>query len=284
MPLLTSRLSARLASPASARHGFLFAFLLLLSPAAPGHDYWLEPTQFHLHRGAPLEIRLLVGDGFVKELERPMQREPSRSLRLFHGNQVVDLFGSTPDGQIPLVSREVDFTGLGLVAYERGHSYVDMDAEQFSAHLRHEGLVETLTHWQSTGQPGMQRERYSRCIKTLVMSGPEVDASGLQGRVLGHELEILLLENPYRAGQTELSARILLLGAPVPEKLVWVLARSPDGTLSREILVSDANGEIRFGIKRPSVYLVRTLHLKPLAPGSDADWESVWSSYSFAVD
>lgn len=87
----------------------LVAAAAVLSPLLTGlaiaHDDWLSPGTYRPTVGKPVPVRLLVGDKFVSEIERPLQKPRTVKFRIFDGRgRSLDLLAAGRDGQKPLAA------------------------------------------------------------------------------------------------------------------------------------------------------------------------------------
>src|SRR4051812_44710852 len=139
--------------------------LLLL--AALAHDFWIEPTTFAPQPGEIVAVKLRVGQDLMGD---PVPRDPSLVDRFI----VHDGSGDRPvigrDGADPAGRPRVDANGLAIVGYQSNPSRVEMPAEKFNQYLKDEGLDRIPR------QSATVREMFSRCAKSLVLSGPATPA------------------------------------------------------------------------------------------------------------
>ena len=82
----------------------LFGLMCLTSTStAQAHDYWMQPERFVVRAGHPLSVRLLVGDQFVSEIERPFQAKPTLRFQLVSKKATRDLTKVSRNGKKPLL-------------------------------------------------------------------------------------------------------------------------------------------------------------------------------------
>src|SRR5258708_1648255 len=173
----------------------ILAAMVAASSTAPilGHDMWIEPAAFSPKPGQIVSLRLRVGQNLIGD---PLPRNPA----LINAFVVEDPTGRKPvvgrDGADPAGFVRAAAPGMLVVGYHSNPSAVELTAETFNSYLREEGLdaVSALRMRRNeTSTPA--RELFSRCAKTLLLSGP---ASGSQAdRVLGFTLELTAERNPY---------------------------------------------------------------------------------------
>ncbi len=255
-------------------------FALLVVTAAPlaAHDMWIEPATFSPQNGQIVSIKLRVGQGLLGD---PLPRN-SALIREF----IVE----DGEGRKPMVGREggdpagflrVAAPGLLVVGYSSNPSATELPAEKFNQYLREEGLeriAEERARRQLTGAGA--RELFSRCAKSLLLSGAPARADG--DRPLGFTLELVAERNPYTlaAGQ-ELPLRLTYEKRPLAGTLVVAMNRlHPAEKLSAR---TDRDGRVRFPIAGSGMWLIKAVHMIPAPAGSQADWASYWASLTFEL-
>jgi len=247
--------------------------------AAPlvAHDMWIEPTTFSPEPGAIVGARLRIGQDLLGD---PLPRDPA----LINEFVVEDGEGRRPlvgrNGADPAGFLRVAVPGLLVIGYRSHPSTVELTAEKFNQYLKEEGLDAVVALRARRGQTGGARERFSRCAKSLVLSG---SANSTQGdRSLGFTLELVAERNPYAmtVGQ-ELPVRLTYEGRPLAGTLVVAMNRSdPSDKLTAR---SDSDGRVRFRMPRPGMWMIKAVHMIPAQPESHAEWESFWASLTFDV-
>lgn len=124
------------------------------------------------------------------------------------------------------------------------------------------------------------RELFSRCAKSLLLSGPALATQG--DRALGFTLELTAERNPYmmREGDT-LPVNLMYEGKPLAGALVVAMNRGDPSV--KLALRTGKDGRVRFRLPRSGMWLVKAVHMIPAAAGSDANWESFWASLTFEL-
>jgi uncharacterized GH25 family protein len=144
-----------------------------------------------------------------------------------------------------------------------------------------EGLEAISAQRAKRGQTGEPvKEVYSRCAKSLVAVGGGAGAGF--DRALGLPLELVPEVNPYTLkGGGELPVRLLYQGKPLAGALVMALQKDrPEPKLTAR---SDSKGRVKLRLDRPGVWLVKAVHMVPVARETGADWESFWASLTFEM-
>jgi uncharacterized GH25 family protein len=241
------------------------------------HDMWIEPTTFSPGTGAIVGARLQVGQDLLGD---PLPRNPA----LINQFVVDDAEGRRAlvgrDGADPAGLLRVAAPGLLVVGYSSHPSAVELTAEKFKEYLKEEGLDAVAALRASRGQTGGVREMFSRCAKSLVLSGAPSTKQG--DRSLGFTLELVAERNPYTmtAGQ-ELPVRLTYENRPLAGALVVAMNRSaPAEKLSER---SDQDGRVRFRLPRTGMWMIKAVHMIPVKAGAPADWESFWASLTFEL-
>jgi uncharacterized GH25 family protein len=248
----------------------------LSAPALLAHNFWIEPTNFTPAPGQRVAVRLRVG---VELQGDPVPRDPSLIKRFV----AVGPSGEAPVPGVPNTEpagfEAFSAPGLYTIVYESGRSPVELDAAKFETYLKEEGLETVSASRARRGKSAAgAKEVFSRCAKALIaVGGP---GSGYD-RVFGQRLELVAEKNPYAlAGGGELPVRLLYEGKPLAGALVMALQRGrPDKVTAR----SDSKGRVTLRLDRPGFWLIKAVHMIPAPAEAGADWESFWSSLTFAL-
>ncbi|MEO6235738.1 MAG: DUF4198 domain-containing protein [Vicinamibacterales bacterium] len=247
------------------------------SAARPlAHDFWIQPSTFTPRPGAAVELRLLVGDGFIGDV-------------LPRNSALIEMFlAAGPEGVVPVPGQNgldpagvirIRQPGVVVVGYHSRRSTTELAPAAFAQYLTAEGLEHIAARSGPRAAPASSiREVFSRCAKSLLLAGPPGPGDG--DRVLGFPLELVSEKNPYRLHPEEdLPVRVLLAGAPLAGALV--VALSGDGTAAKVQARSDREGRVALRLPRPGVWLIKAVHLLPAPAETGADWESLWASLTF---
>jgi hypothetical protein len=196
------------------------------------------------------------------------------------GSASVTLAGRT--GADPAGWFRLPGPGAFVVGFHGKAIAIELPAEKFNAYLQDEGLESILALRAARGQssqPG--REIYSRCAKSLLLSGPAEEEGGPADRVLGFALELIAERQPALLHDGDvLPLRLLHEGQPLAGALVVALLRSdPDIKLAMR---SNADGRVFLPLSHEGQWLVKAVHMRPAPADSNADWESLWASLTFS--
>jgi hypothetical protein len=241
-----------------------------------GHDMWIEPTTFLPQPGQIVGVRLRVGQDLLGD---PLPRNPALV------NQFVfeDSDGRKPvvgrDGSDPAGFLRVAQPGLVVVGYRSNPSEVDLPAEKFNQYLKDEGLDAIVALRARRNQAGAAaHELFSRCAKSLVLSGSRGEGQG--DRRLGFTLELMAERNPYAIhGGEELPVRLTYENRPLAGALVVAMNRlNPSGKMAAR---TDSDGRVRFRLPPGGMWLIKAVHMIPAPAGGSAEWMSFWASLTF---
>lgn len=262
----------------------LVVVLLLLPISAGAHDYWLSPERFEIAAGQRLTVDLLLGGHFVVEEPRPYQPKRTQSFVLVAGDEVVDLRRQAREGATPVLDGVVvEREGPTLLGMERDWVDIQLSDDRFTEYLEHEGLSNIAALRDRQGHRETERECYTRALKSLVVVG-EGKGPTVHDRVLGHRLEIVMLDDPHALPKDGvLRARVLYRGKPLTGAQVTAHHRThrDQGKVSTHTAKTDDEGIARFEIGTPGFWLLRMVHMVPCPTCSYTDWESYWTSFSF---
>ena len=258
------------------------ALLIFIIIAAFAHEYILLASKFKVAKADTLELHLFVADGFNIELERPLQTGITKRFELLSENGNSNLLNGATDGTIPIIKTAVDFEGLALVHMERDYAKITLPTSKFISYLK-EDHIENIKVKKDAAKLN-QTERYTRYIKCLVQSG-DIKKDTLYKTVVGHNFEIVLLQNPYTLhhGNT-LKAKILFMGKPLTNKLITARNRTGSQPVITLTARTDAKGICLFPISRNGDWFIHATHMIACPNKAEADWESFWASYSFGIE
>jgi uncharacterized GH25 family protein len=271
-------MSAPSGSSAFRRLGVLVAAAIALSRAPLfAHDMWIDPATFFPESGKIVGLRLRVGQDLVGD---PVPRNSS----LLKDFVFVDEAGRKPvvgrDGGDPAGLLRVAMPGLLVIGYSSNPSAVELTAEKFNQYLKEEGLDAVAALRARRNETGANaREIFSRCAKSLLLSGPA--NKGQADRPLGFTLELVAERNPYIATGQDLPFRLTYENRPLAGALVVAMNRvNPSEKLSAR---TDSDGRVRFRLRPDGMWLVKAVHMVPAPAGANAQWESFWASLTFEL-
>ncbi|TDH23534.1 DUF4198 domain-containing protein [Segetibacter sp. 3557_3] len=255
--------------------------MLFIGSILNAHEYVLLAYKYHVQKGDTLEVHLFVADGFNIQLERPVQKKLTRNFGIITANGTTDLLSNAREGALPVLETKVDFDGLGLIHLERDYSRIALTTAKFREYLK-EDHIENIDVSKDPADK-LQPERYSRYIKSLVLSGDKPQGD-LYKKVLGQNFEIVLLDNPYllRKGSL-LRAQVLFMGKPIANKMITARNRTGNESALHLKARTDATGICSFKLPRAGEWFIHATHMIPCVDKTDSDWDSFWTSYSFQL-
>jgi uncharacterized GH25 family protein len=254
------------------------ALIALQGLSLVAHDMWIEPARFFPSPGEIVGVKLRVGQDLIGDL---LPRDPS------HINQFVveDASGRKPvigrDGASPAGFLRVTAPGLHVIGYRSNPSVAEQTAEKFNQYLKEEGLEAIAALRAGRNESGASaRELFSRCAKSLVLSGSATPAQN--DRRLGFTLELVAGKNPYVLGAgEELPVRLTYENRPLKGALVVAFNRlNPAEKLSAR---TGTDGRVRFLLRSGGMWLIKAVHMVPSPAGAEAEWTSFWASLTFEL-
>lgn len=253
------------------------AIAILAGVPLAAHDMWIEPTAFVADASKVLGVRLRVGENLSGS---PLPRDPL----LIDQFVVVDAAGRRP-----IVGREASDpagllrlgAGLSVLGYSSHPRPITLDADKFDQYLAEEGLDAVRQERVRRKQDRVAgREVFSRCAKSLVLSGPANTAQ--RDRALGFTLELVAEANPYVLGANgELPVQLLFRGQPLAGARVAAINR--ENPAAKVSLRTDASGRARLRLPQRGLWLIKAVHMVPADASAGADWASFWASLTFEL-
>jgi uncharacterized GH25 family protein len=249
------------------------------------HDFWLQPSAYSIQADVPTSMTLQVGHGPFR------QRSPVPARRIIQFRAIA------PDGttmdlrqglQLGQPAKDGDFelhhpgTHM-LILQTDDKAQTHLPPLRFNDYLMAEGLTPALEQrdrLHRTDRDGS--ERYSRCAKSIVQVGPgSAQSRDEASELVGLPLEIVLDINPYHTPQSAtLPVRVFYEGHLLAGALVKLTDLRQDAS-PFEMKRTDASGRATFDMPKEGSWLLNVIWTKPLPPGDETDFETVFSSLSF---
>ncbi|MGB3605659.1 MAG: DUF4198 domain-containing protein [Psychroserpens sp.] len=257
-----------------------FLLTLCLFTTVCAHEYVLIAYNYFVKEGEKLELHLFVADGFNIQIERPFQNSITKTFELITENGTTNLLSTSKDGDLPILEMDIDFKGLGLIHMTRDYARITLPNDRFKSYLKGDN-IETITIDDSTKTE--QSERYTRYIKTLIQSDQK-PADDIYKAVVGHNFEIVLLQDPYKLNPGDwMSARVLFMGKPLADKAITARNRIGNESPIFQYARTDVDGICSFKLERAGDWFIHATHMIPSRDKKDADWESFWTTFSFGM-
>ncbi len=264
---------------------FCLAALLAWEDGAFAHDYWLVPETFTPKKGATLNARMYVGEAFKPEQEVAYSAKKTAALQLITAKKTFTDFPDLKDGAKPALAFKMPGPGTAVLRVDRDWSSITLKADTFTAYLKDEGLEEIVKARAAAGEADTDgKERYRRCLKTIVHAGGKPDDTPT--KPVGQVFEIVPGKNPYalKAGD-EFPLTVLFEQKPLAGLKVTAWHRDGD-TLTTVAATTDKDGKATLKLPKAGAWVVRGVHMRRVTeknPTPAADWESFWASVTFAV-
>ncbi|NRA98822.1 MAG: DUF4198 domain-containing protein [Rhodobacteraceae bacterium] len=246
------------------------------------HEFWIDPLDFEVEAGAPVQANLRVGETFKGAAQVYLPHRFRQFETAFDG-QVAPVEGRMGD-RPPL---NVVFQGEGLVSVV--HVTTDSTVsyrglEKFGDFVRHKDAEWTLDAHRDAGLPTETfKEVYSRYAKSLIAVG---EGKG-DDRTFGLETEIVARDNPYTDDLSAgMSVELYYLGEPRRDAQIEVFEKIGEDVRVFTVR-TDADGVAQVPVQSGAIYMLDAVVLRTpvpeLAEANDAVWESLWANLTFAV-
>lgn len=246
------------------------------------HEFWFEPTSHFVEMGGTMRVALRCGMNFAGD-PRPLDATLVSAVRRYDARGVTDLMSRlgappTPDA----LALEATTSGTVVLALDTFAKSLTLPGDRFTPYLQEEGLDGVIAARRAAGktdEPG--RERYRRCIKTLIQVGDVMDRT-FSVRT-GQRLEIVPLANPFavKAGET-LMIEVTFDGRPLPGALVRAWHRGP-AAVTRGEARTDAAGRAEVRLGKTGEWMLSLVHMVPVTDDPAHDWDSYWGNLTFAL-
>ncbi|MEP2031220.1 MAG: DUF4198 domain-containing protein [Paracoccaceae bacterium] len=253
--------------------------LLCLSSATYAHEFWIEPQNYQIEKGAPLVADLKNGQKFKGASLAFFDRRIER-FELFQGGDATPVEGRL--GDIPALQGTAGDDGLLVVIHQTAPSKISYkEWEKFQAFADHKNFGEMRTRHEALGFPTDKfKETYTRYAKALIAVG---DGAGADVTT-GMETEFVALSNPYTDNLTEgMVVQILYQGAPRADAQIEIFERAQDDTVIITTVLADAEGRALVPVLPGHSYLLDAVVLREAPKGGDTVWETLWAALTFSV-
>jgi uncharacterized GH25 family protein len=259
----------------------------LIAASASAHDFWVQPDRFDHPPGALVTMTLQVGHGEDRQRSRIPRSRITRFAAIGPDGEetdlraALDLGGSASDGAFRLSGEGAHM----LVLETDSRAQSRLPADRFNRYLEEEGLTPAIELRRRTGRTDAEgTEIYGRRAKSIVLIGSPVPEAQVNiTRPVGLTLEIVPEASPYTLPRASpLPVRVYYEGAPLTGALVK-LTNLEDDAAPIAAQRTDGSGRTAFAIPRTGSWLLSVVWTRPLPPGNGTDFETVFSSLSFAI-
>lgn len=264
----------------------LLAALCVACPTQ-AHEYWLEPPREAVAPGDSLRITVRNGEDFVgSSLPFDPRRFAEAALVSPQGRRAIG--GRL--GDYPALRAPVDEAGVHRVLLQtlpRSVSYDGLaDFERFLDYHGLDGIA--ALHAERKLPPTDIVENYTRhCVTVVDVRAPGQAGSGADRHAaepLGLTHELVLLDDPFAKSAKTVRLRVLFDGQPLDDVQVEMFVRNTAGTVRRDTVRSDAQGQVSFDVSASGDYLFNSVHVTPpdaAAIDEGTHWRSFWASLTW---
>ncbi len=258
--------------------------LLVTAGVLVAHDMFLRPAQHFAAPNSTVLVRLL--NGTFSRSENSITRDRLLDVAIVSpaGRARLDTAQWTVAGDTSTFTMMTGTAGTYVLGVSTRPKVLGMTGKEFNVYLKDDGIPDELVTRRKEKRLGeASRERYHKHVKALIQVGDTKD----QGfaTVLGYPAEIVPLENPFalRIGAS-LRVRVLVDGKPVRGQFVQYGGRTAsDKRVPQRNTRSDAEGVARIPLDRTGSYYIKFINMQRLSGDADANYESRWSTLTFAV-
>ncbi|MCX7565407.1 DUF4198 domain-containing protein [Sulfitobacter sp. F26169L] len=251
---------------------------------ASAHEFWIEPPEYQVEKGAPFVADLRNGQIFEGTRQSFFADRNTRFDVIMgdSGAPVTGRMGDRPAIRLTAPAQD----GLMIIAHEAAPSIVVYkEWAKFLKFAEHKDFddveaIHTARGWAKENF----KETYTRHSKSLVAVG---DGRGAD-RALGMVTEFVALDNPYAPDLGE-TLHVLLLynNAPRPDAQIEIYARDSNDEVKVTITRTDQEGRASIAVTAGIEYLLDAVVLREVdGATSEKDgpvWETLWASMTFAV-
>ncbi len=263
------------------RISFLLILLISASLISYSQDNFLMPDKFLPAKGDSLKIRLLTAKSLKEPKELAYNASKISDFWLFDGNKKADLTSKTAENALPVLIKKMDEQGLCLVGLNSAPTVRSMPKSRFADYLKEQGLDDMSKQFESNKKPFV-KERITWYCKTLVKT--EKNNRGIYDEKGGQQLEIVLLQNPYKLKYgDDMTAQILLEGKELKNANVEVLTLAANGAVFTNNYRTDQDGKAYFKVNRTGTWLIRLIQMSA-SKDTTADYESIGASFTFGFE
>lgn len=253
-------------------------FIAAVFTAATNEDFLLAEN-FFLKKGDKLSVRMFKANVANTDDDYESPEAKDAKFALYEGSKKIPLTTVANDTVVTIKDYAVENSGLAMLQLSQSATQ-EIDRETFLKHLEADGNEESVKQAKSFHTMNV-REKYNRSMKTLVMI--DKPSGSAYEKLTGDEFEIVLKTNPYKLNYgDDITAVIYYQNKPLESAPLKLYVKTPKGTIYPENLSSDAKGQVFFKLSREGIYMLRATRTNVAATGKDADFETWWTSYSFA--
>ena len=253
---------------------------LTISPILLAHEFWLMPSRFKVKVNENFNLTFYVGEDFMGEI---WKNRIGRTLKLTHysGKTMKDLTPRAIQNDSSDLVLSFGKTGTHLLTMESKNSFIALDAEKFNAYLKDDGINNIYELRKTKGELNKpSKERYRRCVKTLIQVGDKTDKTFVKNT--GMPLEIIPLQNPYTLKMGDkMTVKVLFEGKPLRNSMVVTWNKTATVKTRKQDFRTDAEGKMTFPLDQMGQWMVSTVHMIEVENDAEANYQSYWGNLTF---
>lgn len=237
-----------------------------------GHNFWLTA------KVEPENTRLeLITSDIFPHSDSAIKPERIKDFRVFRETESVQI--TDYQTQHDLLTANIETKrDAKLAAVELYPHPITLNAEKFASYIASEDAeAQVAPHFVNRETSAPQRESYAKFSKMLFDNGSF-------GAVAGHQLEIILLNDPAGLKPPEkLQLRVLFENQPIENLRVSSGAENVNGGKYAAHARCDAEGYAEIEIASRGWCFVRTHFIRRHSDAENFEWESFWASLTFKI-
>ncbi len=258
--------------------------LVLGALTAVAHDTWLVPQAFAPAPDSVVVLRLATSEAFpTSDSAVAPDRIEKFYSRTRAGKRIIR--GYKAEGKYLVAEIETpQRAGLMMVVAETKTKAFVLEPKIFNPYLQEEeqkNTIEARAKAGKTNAPG--RERYRKIAKTALCVGGSAKDEWYS-KPEGLWLEIVPERSPcgLQVGN-EMKVQVLFEGKPLSGAHLAAGYKGPTGHKYPVWVETDRGGRATVKLDRAGAWYVRVLHMVAAVKDPDADWQSAFSTMTFAV-
>lgn len=241
-------------------------------------ELWLEPDRFYYSPGEVARLLMRQGENFTGQ---PWEAGNIRRFEEHVKNNVVDLKAVLEDGTTDSLKVRMSTEGTHLLVMETDRSFVAMDGEAFTAHLKDEGLDAVFFQRQRANTSADSASEYfSRYTKLILQVGSKPDDT--YKKKCNLPIEIIPDKNPAEMKKGDpVKFMILYQGKPLFGAKVKVWNRY-NHRITVQNIYSQQDGFIETHISNPGTWMVSVANMVP-SRDPDAQYRAFYGTLVFGI-
>lgn len=257
-----------------------FCFLLFICSftLTYGQSYFLVPGTFSPSAEATVDIGVFYGKGFDTIKAKKIPVSQLDAAYLFAERKPTSLIPENKDNRT-FLSVKLHDTGIFLVTGKKASKSQDIEREDLQRQLSDEGF-EALSEKMEDKDEFNLNNTY--VAKALLMAAKP--SGRFYEEKTGEDLEIILLQNPYKMNYGEdIIAQVLFKGKPLAKARAEVYTRTLNGSVFAGEYLTGDDGRLNIKLNRSGQWMINCVYIaagdkEQQAKGNDYDrWCSTFS-------